>query len=117
MSYGIVMIHYKSDNATKWHNTSKLFICIGGNPNTNWALETAICRDKNGYLITGADLIGNEKFEDLWKPDRRPYNLETSVPGAFAAGDVRYNSVKRVAAAVGEGAMAVTQVHQYLAGL
>ncbi|MCX2475838.1 NAD(P)/FAD-dependent oxidoreductase [Pedobacter sp. MC2016-05] len=100
-----------------WHDTSKLFICIGGKPNTEWAAETAICRDKNGYLYTGNDVVSLEQYKNCWNQDRLPYHLETSVPGSFAAGDVRVNSVKRVASAVGEGAMAVTQVHQYLSKL
>ena len=101
----------------EWHDTSKLFICIGGKPNTEWAAKTAICRDVNGYLYTGNDLINLDQYKMCWELDRQPYHLETSVPGSFAAGDVRFNSVKRVASAVGEGAMAVTQVHQYLAKL
>lgn len=100
-----------------WHDTSKLFICIGGKPNTEWAAETAICRDRNGYLYTGNDLVNLDQYKMCWDQDRLPYHLETSVPGSFAAGDVRFNSVKRVASAVGEGAMAVTQVHQYLSKL
>lgn len=100
-----------------WHETSKLFICIGGKPNTEWASETAICRDRNGYLYTGNDLVTLDQYKTCWQLDRPPYHLETSVPGSFAAGDVRFNSVKRVASAVGEGAMAVTQVHQYLSKL
>jgi len=100
-----------------WYETSKLFICIGGKPNTDWASETAICRDRNGYLYTGNDLMALEQYKTCWELDRLPFHLETSVPGSFAAGDVRYNSVKRVASAVGEGAMAVTQVHQYLSKL
>jgi thioredoxin reductase (NADPH) len=100
-----------------WYETSKLFICIGGKPSTEWAVGTAICRDRNGYLYTGNDLVNLEEYKMCWKQDRLPFHLETSVPGAFAAGDVRFNSVKRVASAVGEGAMAVTQVHQYLSKL
>ena len=100
-----------------WHDTGKLFICIGGKPNTDWAKETSIIRDRNGYLITGSDLINLDSFKACWNEDRLPYHLETSVPGSFAAGDVRFNSVKRVASAVGEGAMAVTMVHKYLAEL
>jgi len=93
----------------------RLFVCIGGAPNTEWAKDTAIVRDRNGYLVTGADLSEFPQFERFWPLKRRPYFLETSVPGSFAAGDVRYGSVKRVASAVGEGAMAVTFVHRYLA--
>jgi thioredoxin reductase (NADPH) len=93
----------------------RLFVCIGGAPNTEWAKDTNIVRDRNGYLVTGADLSEFPQFERFWPLKRRPYFLETSVPGSFAAGDVRYGSVKRVASAVGEGAMAVTFVHRYLA--
>jgi thioredoxin reductase (NADPH) len=74
-----------------------------------------IVRDEEGYLVTGPDLIKNGKRPDSWKLDREPYFLETSLPGIFAAGDVRHGSVKRCAAAVGEGAMAITFVHRYLA--
>ncbi len=112
-----IKIANSKEETEQWHETSKLFICIGGKPNTQWASETAICRDINGYLYTGSDLIGQDKFTSCWSEDRQPYHLETSVPGSFAAGDVRFNSVKRVASAVGEGAMAVTQVHQYLSKL
>ena len=73
-----------------------------------------IIRDENGYLITGSDLYDREEFAVCWNLERHPYHLETSVPGSFAAGDVRYSSVKRVASAVGEGAMAVTLIHKYL---
>jgi len=100
-----------------WYTTSKLFICIGGKPNTEWASETSIIRDKYGYLVTGSDLMGRTGFPECWPLQRQPYHLETSMPGSFAAGDVRLNSVKRVASAVGEGAMAVTMVHKYLAEL
>lgn len=112
-----IRITNTADGTETWHDTSKLFICIGGKPNTEWASETAILRDRNGYLYTGNDLIVLDHFKSVWSLDRPPYHLETSVPGSFAAGDVRFNSVKRVASAVGEGAMAVTQVHQYLAKL
>jgi thioredoxin reductase (NADPH) len=112
-----IKIVNSQDGTAQWHDTSKLFICIGGKPNTEWAVETAICRDRNGYLYTGNDLLNLDQYKMCWELDRPPYHLETSVPGSFAAGDVRFNSVKRVASAVGEGAMAVTQVHQYLSKL
>lgn len=112
-----IKIFNKEHQTETWHDTSKLFICIGGSPNTDWAEETGIIRDMNGYLITGSDLLTMERFQHSWPLQRLPYHLETSMPGSFAAGDVRYNSVKRVASAVGEGAMAVTQVHQYLSTL
>jgi thioredoxin reductase (NADPH) len=96
---------------TRW-----LFTCIGGAPHTEWAVEAGVCRDEAGYLLTGPDLLLRGKPIDGWPLDRSPYYLETNVPGLFAAGDVRHGSVKRCASAVGEGAMAVTFVHRYLAG-
>ena len=94
--------------------TQRLFVCIGGAPNTEWAKDTHIIRDQAGYLITGPDLLKTSRLSTCWTLDRDPFYLETSVPGSFAAGDVRHASVKRVASAVGEGAMAVTFVHAYL---
>ena len=96
--------------ATRW-----LFVCIGGVPHTDWAVEVGIQRDESGYLITGPDLLLDGGSPQHWPLDRNPYYLETNVPGVFAAGDVRHGSVKRCASAVGEGAMAVTFVHHYLA--
>jgi len=92
---------------------SRVFVCIGGSPDTEWTRGTGIVRDRLGYLVTGPDLLPQGKLPG-WTLDRDPFYLETSVPGSFAAGDVRHNSVKRVASAVGEGAMAVTFVHHYL---
>jgi thioredoxin reductase (NADPH) len=94
--------------------TTRLFICIGGRPDTEWASQTPIERDPLGYLVTGPDL-DKEALASHWPLDREPFYLETSVPGSFAAGDVRQNSIKRVASAVGEGAMAVTFAHRFLA--
>jgi len=84
-------------------------------PHTDWAVEVGIQRDESGYLITGPDLLLDVGSPKGWPLDRNPYYLETNVPGVFAAGDVRHGSVKRCASAVGEGAMAVTFVHRYLA--
>jgi thioredoxin reductase (NADPH) len=95
--------------------TRRMFVCIGGQPNTEWARNTAIVRDPAGYLMTGPDLLVKGKLPDAWPLERPPFHLETSVPGSFAAGDVRHGSVKRVASGVGEGAMAVAFVHQHLA--
>jgi len=94
-----------------------LFILIGAEPHTNW-LPDGIERDVKGYIFTGRDLHvdcgcdGNSP--DPWPLEREPYLLETSVPGVFAAGDVRYGSMKRVASAVGEGSTAIALIHQYL---
>lgn len=95
------------------HPTQRLFICIGGKPDTSWADGLPIARDTAGYLVTGPDLDAAH-LESGWTIARQPFFLETSVPGSFAAGDVRHNSVKRVASAVGEGAMAVTFAHRFL---
>jgi thioredoxin reductase (NADPH) len=93
-----------------------VFACIGGVPNTDWARDTPIVRDPAGYLVTGPDLLERGKAPAAWPLARPPFYLETSVPGSFAAGDVRANSIKRVASAVGEGAMAVAFVHRHLEG-
>ena len=95
--------------------TCWLFLCLGGLPNTNWAAEAGLVRDEECYLVTGPDLRQHSSFAGTWPLGREPYYLETSSPGMFAAGDVRHGSVKRCASAVGEGAMAVTFVHRYLA--
>jgi thioredoxin reductase (NADPH) len=97
--------------ATRW-----LLVCIGGEPRTQWAEEVGMIRDEGGYLVTGPDLLRDNHPPQGWPVERNPYYLETSIPGVFAAGDVRHSSVKRCASAVGEGAMAVAFVHRYLAG-
>jgi thioredoxin reductase (NADPH) len=90
-----------------------LFVFIGAAPCTEW-LDGVVARDPDGFLLTGPDLLVGGKRPSGWPLDRDPYHLEGSVPGIFAAGDVRANSVKRVASAVGEGAMAIQLVHRYL---
>jgi thioredoxin reductase (NADPH) len=94
-------------------DTSWLFVFIGAAPCTDW-LGKVVQRDENGFVLTGPDLVKDGQLPSDWPMERQPYFLETSVPGIFAAGDVRGQSVKRVASAVGEGAMAVTFVHRYL---
>lgn len=88
-----------------------LFIMIGGKPHTHW-LPAEIARDEQGYLITGRDLLDVPTVR--WTHPREPLALETSLPGVFAAGDVRHGSIKRVASAVGEGATTVRLVHEHL---
>ena len=90
-----------------------LFVFIGAEPRTEW-LDGAVSRDSRGFIYTGPDLLTGGRRPPGWDRDRDPYYLECSVPGIFAAGDVRANSVKRVASAVGEGAMAVSLVNTYL---
>ncbi|HZO96850.1 MAG TPA: FAD-dependent oxidoreductase [Gaiellaceae bacterium] len=86
-----------------------LFVLIGADAETGW-LPPEIALDRNGYVLTGSDVLAAGR----WGLERDPYLLETSTPGIFACGDVRYGPVKRVAAAVGEGSMAIAFVHQYL---
>ncbi|WP_211239434.1 FAD-dependent oxidoreductase [Actinokineospora inagensis] len=104
------------DNRTNEKTTvdaSWLFVFIGAAPRTDW-LDGTLSRDERGFVLAGPDLVSDGKRPPGWELDRDPYHLETSVPGVFVAGDVRADSVKRVASAVGEGAMAVTLVHRYL---
>ncbi|MEU2349470.1 FAD-dependent oxidoreductase [Modestobacter sp. NPDC049651] len=93
-----------------------LFVMIGSEPRTDW-LGDSLARDRWGFLLTGSALTADGGDGPGWPLDRPPALLETSCPGVFAAGDVRSGSVKRVASAVGEGALAVTLVHAHLAGL
>ena len=100
--------------ATEHFAASALFICIGGEPRTKWAARTGVQTNRDAYVLTGPDLLKLGRRPDGWPLDRDPLPLETSVPGLFAAGDVRSGSTKRVAAAVGEGSMAVALVHRRL---
>ena len=108
-----VRITEREGGAEEEVETSWLFVFIGAAPGTDW-LGKEVVRDDKGFVLTGPDLIIDGQVPAGWPLDRQPYFLETSVPGVFAAGDVRFQSVKRVASAVGEGAMAVTLVHRYL---
>jgi thioredoxin reductase (NADPH) len=100
--------------ATEQRTARALFICIGGEPRTGWAADTGVRTSRAGYVLTGPDLLEEGRRPAGWPLDRDPLALETSVPGLFAAGDVRSGSTKRVAGAVGEGAMAVALVHRRL---
>src|SRR5262249_4993932 len=93
---------------------SSLFIFIGAQPRTEW-LGKLIMRDSKGFVLSGPDLLQEGKRPATWTLDRDPGLLETSVPGIFAVGDVRHGSIKRVASGVGEGAVVVQFIHQYLA--
>jgi thioredoxin reductase (NADPH) len=93
-------------------DSSGLFIFIGADAETAW-LPPEIALDQKGYVLTGPDV----RVARRWQVDRDPYLLETSVPAIFACGDVPYSPVKRVAAAVGEGSIAIAFVHQYLTEL
>jgi thioredoxin reductase (NADPH) len=104
----------RDNGATQQVGAAALFVMIGGEPRTDWL--TGVERDDQGYILTGHDLLRSGRLPAGWPHLRPPLLLETSIPGVFAAGDVRYRSVKRVASAVGEGAVAVQLVHQYLDG-
>ncbi|WP_328336221.1 FAD-dependent oxidoreductase [Streptomyces violaceus] len=90
-----------------------VFVFIGAAPLTDW-LDGTVQRDERGFILTGPDLTSDGRPPQDWELDRPPYHLETNVPGVFVAGDARAESAKRVASAVGEGAMAVMLVHRYL---
>src|SRR5438874_9417333 len=92
-----------------------LFVCIGGAPRTNGAAQVGLALDSAGYVRTGAAVSSSAGALDGWPLSRQPLPLETNLPGLFAAGDVRSGSIKRCAAAIGEGSMAVALVHQRLA--
>jgi thioredoxin reductase (NADPH) len=103
--------------ATETVPAEALFVLIGAQPRTEW-LPAALRRDARGFILTGPDLLAAlEALPDASPLERSPLPLETSIPGVFAAGDVRHGSVKRVAAAVGEGGAAIQSVHHYLARL
>jgi thioredoxin reductase (NADPH) len=91
-----------------------LFVCIGGQPRSGWAADANVRIDDRGYVLTGPDLLEDGRRPGDWPLDRDPLALETSLPGFLAAGDVRHGSTKRVAGAVGEGAMAVALAHMRL---
>ena len=100
----------------KINEAGALFIFIGARPVTDW-INLNIFKDSKGFIETGRDLLKFENFNKIWKLDRDPYPLETCLPGIFSAGDVRAGAMNRVASAVGEGAMAIKLVHEYLAGV
>jgi thioredoxin reductase (NADPH) len=104
----------KTPSGEEARQASSLFIFIGAEPKTSW-LPAELCRDGKGFILAGPDL--KAQSPKSWTLERDPYLLETSVPGIFVAGDVRFNSVKRCASAVGEGSIAIQFVHQYLATL
>ena len=106
---GLVLVD-KRTGETEPVDCARMCCFIGAEPRTKW-LDGVVARDDHGFILAGPDLrdvVG-------WTLDRPPHHLETSVPGVFVAGDVRAESAKRVAAAVGEGSMAVMLVHRYLA--
>lgn len=109
---GVVLRDNKTGKTQK-HPFRHVYLMTGASPNTEW-LQNCVCLDDKGFVLTGASLTDHQLKEAGWPLARKPYLLETSIPGVFAAGDVRAGSVKRVAAGVGEGALAITFVHQAL---
>lgn len=103
-----------SSGETKTFPAAALFIFIGIEPHTSW-LPATILRDKQGFILTGADLEEDAHYSQTWQLARAPLLVETSMSGVFAVGDVRHRSVKRVASAVGAGSIAIQYIHEYLA--
>jgi thioredoxin reductase (NADPH) len=106
----------RNTGAQETVEANHLFVFIGAAPLTSW-LDGVVVRDQRGFVMAGPDLAVDGALPPGWILERPPFHLETSVPGVFVAGDVRAESAKRVASAVGEGAMAVMLVHRYLEGL
>jgi thioredoxin reductase (NADPH) len=98
----------RSTGQTSRRDTAVLFVLIGADATTDW-LPAEIARDEHGFVVTGAEAVRSGR----WYADREPFALETSAPGIFAIGDIRSGSVKRVAASVGEGGVAINFVHRY----
>lgn len=111
-----VVVEHKETKARDELSLSALFVFIGQAPRTEWLGELVV-RDPAGFIISGSELLAGGRPPAGWGIDREPYLLETSVPGVFVAGDVRHRSMKRIASSVGEGSMAISFVHQYLATL
>jgi thioredoxin reductase (NADPH) len=102
------------DGEMKLEDADALFIFIGTSPRSDW-LPPEVLRDAKGFVLTGRDLMAADDYARIWKEPREPLLLETSVPGVFAAGDLRAGAMNRVASAVGEGSMVVRLAHEYLA--
>lgn len=109
-----ITIENMDDQSVTTVSAGALFVFIGARPHTDW-LKGQLIRDERGFIQTGKEIEQHDTFGKVWKQDRMPFLLETCVPGIFAAGDVRAGAMNRVASAVGEGAMAIKFVHEYLA--
>jgi thioredoxin reductase (NADPH) len=109
-----VTLRSVADGTCRTEETDAVFIFIGTRPRTDW-LPESVLRDAKGFVLTGRDAMAAEGYAKTWKEPREPLPLETSVPGVFAAGDVRAGAMNRVASAVGEGSMVVRLAHEYLA--
>jgi thioredoxin reductase (NADPH) len=109
-----VVLTHNSSGKTETRAATALFIFIGARPYTDWTGDQLL-KDDKGFLLTGRDVLDHSRGKQIWKSEQEPYLLETSIPGIFAAGDVRSGAMNRVASAVGEGSMAISFVHKYLA--
>jgi thioredoxin reductase (NADPH) len=108
-----LVLRHSVSGETDTVDAKALFIFIGAQPRTHW-LSDSILRDEQGFIFTGQDMMQDGRLPDLWPLERAPLSLETSMPGVFAAGDVRHRSIKRVASAVGEGSIVIQLVHEYI---
>jgi thioredoxin reductase (NADPH) len=108
-----IVLRSTDDRSCQSEEAAALFVFIGTRPRTDW-LPPAVLRDARGFVLTGRELMAAAAFARTWKESRQPLPLETSVPGVFAAGDVRAGAMNRVASAVGEGSMVVRLAHEYL---
>ncbi|HEY7473636.1 MAG TPA: FAD-dependent oxidoreductase [Vicinamibacterales bacterium] len=104
----------QGDGTSLVEDIDAVFVFIGTKPRSEWLFD-GVLRDPKGFVLTGRDLSAEPRFQRIWKERREPMSLETSVPGLFAAGDIRAGAMNRVASAVGEGSMVVRFVHEYLA--
>ncbi len=109
-----VTLRFVQDGSCRTESVDAVFVFIGARPISDW-LPAGVLRDAKGFVLTGRDLMAAEAFAKTWKETREPLPLETSVPGIFAAGDIRAGAMNRVASAVGEGSMVVRLAHEYLA--
>jgi thioredoxin reductase (NADPH) len=109
-----VAFRSNEDGTTYVEDIDAVFVFIGTKPRSDW-LPADVRRDAKGFVLTGRDLLADPAYARVWKEPREPLSLETSVPGVFAAGDIRAGAMNRVASAVGEGSMVVRFVHEYLA--
>jgi thioredoxin reductase (NADPH) len=107
-------VSLKAEDGSGEEAADAVFVFIGTRPRSGW-LPDDVLRDDKGFVLTGRELSVDARYARTWKERREPMLLETSVPGIFAAGDIRAGAMNRVASAVGEGSMAVKFVHEYLA--